>query len=117
MAGSDRHRNPYVAGIRGATRELRDTANAAAAAVGYPDLSAATVAYWQWLARYPEADEPRRPQEPAVVARQLLVQFADTVSTLGSTDPAAARLLLDEAAALRGDFLAIGGVSEGRRSR
>lgn len=101
MAESDRHRNPYVAGIRGASRQLREDAAAAAEAVGHPDLSAATVAYWQWLARYPGAAEPRRPDEPAVVARQLLVQFADAVGALGTSDPAAASLLLDKAAALR----------------
>lgn len=101
MADSDRHRNPYVAGIRGASKQLRDDAAAAAEAAGYPDLSAATVAYWRWVARYPGADEPRRPDEPAVVARQLLEQFTHAVSTLRSTDPATASLLLDEAAALR----------------
>lgn len=101
MASSDRHRNPYVVGIRGASKDLRDEAAVAAVAVGYPDLSAATVAYWRWLAHYPETDEPRRPQEPAVVARQLLARFADSIAALGSTDPAAANLLLDEAVALR----------------
>lgn len=101
MADGDRHRNPYVAGIRGATKELRDAANTAAVAVGYPDLSAATVAYWQWLTHHPGAAEPRRPQDPAVVARQLLAQFAAAVGTLGDADPDAAGALLDEAAALR----------------
>jgi hypothetical protein len=101
MSDGDRHRNPYVAGIRGATRKLRDAANAAAMAVGYPDLSAATVAYWQWLIQDPAAPEPRRPQDPTVVARQLLAQFAEAVGTLGDADPNAASLLLDEAAALK----------------
>jgi hypothetical protein len=100
MADGDRHKNPYVAGIRGATKKLRDAANTAAMAVGYPDLSAATVAYWQWLTRDPGDAEPRRPQDPAVVARQLFDQFADAVGTLGDADPAAAGALLDEAAAL-----------------
>jgi len=101
MGESDRHRNPYVAGIRGASRELREDAAVAAVAAGYPDLSAATVAYWRWLAHYPDADTPRRPPEPAENARQFLARFAESIATLLSTDPAAARLLLDEAAALR----------------
>jgi hypothetical protein len=102
MADSDRHKNPYVAGIRGASRQLRDDAAAAAEAAGYPDLSAWTVTSWRWLARYPGADEPRRPSEPADVARHLLAQFATAVDELGSTDPAAAGQLLAEAAALVG---------------
>ena len=117
MTDGDRHRNPYVAGIRGATKKLRDAANEAAMAVGYPDLSAATVAYWQWLTRRPEAAEPRRPQDPAVVARQLLAQFAEAVGTLGDADPAAAGLLLDEAATLRHEIRGKDAQEHGRVTR
>lgn len=101
MADGDRHRNPYVAGIRGATKKLRDAANDAATAAGYPDLSAATVAYWQWLTRAPGAAEPRRPEDPADVARQLLTRFSEAVAALGGTNPGAASQMLAEAAALK----------------
>ena len=102
MAGSDRHLNPNVIGIRGATKQLGEDARKAAKAAGYPSLSAAGVGWLEWLARYPGAAEPRRPQEPADVARQLLAHFAAVVDAIGSTDPAAAGQLLAEAAALRG---------------
>lgn len=100
MADPDRHRNPFVVGVRNATRQLADDARAAAAAAGYADLSAWTVDSWRWLARYPQASEPRRPEDPAVIARQLLRQAAAAVATLTETDPDAAAQLADDIAEL-----------------
>ncbi len=101
MADSDRHRNPFVVGVRNATRQLAEDARAAAVAAGYTDLSAWTVNSWRWLARYPEASEPRRPGDPAVIARQLLRQAAEAIDTLAGTDPDAARQLADDIAELK----------------
>ena len=100
MAAADRHKNALVVGIRGADEDLRDGARAAAVAAGYPDLSAATVAYWCWLTRRAGAASPRRPEAPAVVARQLLAELA---AVLGSAalDPADRSRILAEASSLQ----------------
>ena len=71
MAAADRHKNPLVVGIRGADERLRDEARAAAVAAGYPDLSAATVAYWSWLTRRSGAGSRRSSSQPAMNARRI----------------------------------------------
>jgi hypothetical protein len=100
LADSDRHRDPFVVGVRNAGRQLADDARAAAAAAGYPDLSSWTVSSWRWLARYPGASEPHRPEDPGVIARQLLRQAAAAIDTLAATDPGAAAQLADDIAEL-----------------
>ena len=106
MAGGDRHRNPLVVGIRGADAGLREEARAAAVAAGYPDLSAATVAYWCWLTRRAGADPPRRPEAPADVARQLLGELAATLAAAGDDGPAVAQQIIAGVAALEADWRA-----------
>jgi hypothetical protein len=102
MAAADRHKNPLVVGIRGADERLRDEARAAAVAAGYPDLSAATVAYWSWLTRRSGATSPRRPEAPAAVARQLLAELAAMLGT-GGLDPADRSQILAGVSSLQAD--------------
>lgn len=65
MANGDRHKNPHVVGVRGASKDLADEVRQRARGAGHGDLSELTVRFWRWYLREEGVTLPRRPPRDA----------------------------------------------------
>jgi hypothetical protein len=63
MADGDRHKNPHVVGVRGATPDLADAVRERAKDAGHGSLSELTVRFWRWYLRQEGVTLPKRPSK------------------------------------------------------
>jgi hypothetical protein len=65
MANGDRHKNPHVVGVRGASKDLADEVRQRARGAGHGELSELTVRFWRWYLREEGVTLPQRPPRDA----------------------------------------------------
>jgi len=65
MANGDRHKNPHVVGVRGASKDLADEVRQRARGAGHGNLSELTVRFWRWYLREEGVTLPQRPPRDA----------------------------------------------------